>query len=179
VNACVTVCHPVSSATIAPSATGQRPTHDDGEHHEPHTHPGQVGRRAVLTDPKWQRRQSTGRAHNAASHANSAKQHSAQPAPNYCSSKPSKRQYERATSACSKQATASAGSSTTSTPDSSAPRDVMPLVPQATATRLLITNTTKLVAVAAELRKASDEKRRLLLVQADRLLDERQELRGR
>jgi hypothetical protein len=59
------------------------------------------------------------------------------------------------------------------------PRDVMPLVPQATATRLLITNTTKLVAVAAELRKASDEKRRLLLVQADRLLDERQELRGR
>jgi hypothetical protein len=60
-----------------------------------------------------------------------------------------------------------------------APRDVMPLVPQATATRLLITNTTKLVAVAAELRKASDEKRRLLLVQADRLLDERQELRGR
>jgi hypothetical protein len=59
------------------------------------------------------------------------------------------------------------------------PRDVMPLVPQATATRLLITNTTKLVAVAVELRKASDEKRRLLLVQADRLLDERQELRGR
>jgi hypothetical protein len=55
----------------------------------------------------------------------------------------------------------------------------MPLVPQATATRLLITNTTKLTAVAAELRKASDEKRRLLLVQADRLLDERQELRGR